>query len=421
MLIEFSVENFRSFRDKMTLSMLASADKSLPGNTSEDRSLKEEKVVNSAVIYGPNASGKSNLVIAMALFRNLVLQSHLLQKGNKLNYQPFAFNPEHKKKPTSFEILFIHEHIKYHYRLSYESDRIVDEELHHYPNGRPALIFSRHGNEFEFRKDTTEQEVISRRTLENALYLSSSVQFNYAGTAPAYEWFLNQFVVIDTSDIQPLTEAVIHHMNHDKKVKAKILKAMQVADFGITGIDGQVRKIPLQELHGKIPPQILGVMTMTGGEANQTDLKFKHQVKDEKGIEQTIGLPYEWESEGTRRLFAIIGPVIDMLSSGGTIAIDELDTKLHHSISSWLIDLFHDESQNTRGAQLIFNTHDLQLLDLSKFRRDEIWFTEKDSEQGFSNLYSLVEFGERKDRDILKAYLIGRYGSTPFISSEKVV
>lgn len=422
MLIEFTLENFRSFRDRAIFSMIASSDKSLPDNLSEDRALNDQKILNSAVVYGPNASGKSNLTIAMTLLRNLVLQSNMLQKGIKLNYQPFAFDSRCKQKPTTFEISFIYKHVKYNYKVSYDASRIVMEELYHYPNGRPALIFSRKGNEFEFKTDRTEQTVISKRTLENALYLSSSVQFNYHGTTPAYDWFQKNFIALDTTDTSALTELVIDRMNHDKKLKEGILKAMQIADLGIAGIEGQIRKIPIQELQGKLPPQILGVMAMmSGGEAKQTDLKFKHKVKDEKGTEQEIGLTYQMESEGTRRLFAIIGPLIDTLSIGGTLVIDELDTKLHHDISAWLISLFHDPAQNTKGAQLIFNTHDQQLLDLSRFRRDQIWFTQKDLDKGSSTLFSLADFGERKDRDVLKAYQLGRYGAVPFIAPEKVV
>jgi hypothetical protein len=318
--------------------------------------------------------------------------------------------------------VFIHKQVRYRYGISYDANRIVKEELYHYPSGRPALIFSRNGDKFEFKTDRTEQSVISKRTLENAPYLSSSVQFNYAGTASAYDWFMNNFIALDTSDISPLIEIAIDRMNHDKKLKEGILRALQIADLGIVGIEGQIRKIPIKELQGKFPPQILGVMAMmSGGEAKQTDLKFKHKIRDDKGSEQQIGLPYQSESEGTRRLFAIMAPVIDTLTSGGTLVIDELDTKLHHDITSWLVALFHDPNQNTKGAQFIFNTHDQQLLELSRFRRDEIWFVEKDPDLGSSKLYSLVEFGERKDRDVRKAYQLGRYGAIPFVAPDKVV
>jgi hypothetical protein len=210
-------------------------------------------------------------------------------------------------------------------------------------------------------------------------------------------------------------------MNHNKKTKALMVKALQIADLGITGIDGKVRKVPLASLYGTMPPQILGVMTVLGNEAKQTDLRFTHKVKGGGGIEVEKQLPYIFESEGTRKLFNIIGPMIGILQRGGTLVVDELDTKLHHEISEWLVSLFHDPSQNKKKAQLIFNTHDQLFLDLDSLRRDQIWFVERSPENGISDLASLVEFKERKDRDVMRAYQAGRYGGIPAIIPAKVV
>ena len=421
MLLEFTVENFRSFRDATTFSMMATSDKSLPDNLSNDPSLKDDTTLNSAVIYGANASGKTNLVLAMTILRNFVIQSHNHQKGNGLNHQPFAFDESSAKKPTRFSITFVHNQVMYEYSMGYDHNKVVDEGLSHYPNGKVAKIFSRHGNEFKFNRDRTEQEVISRRTLENQLYLSTSVQFNYAATAPAFEWFQKHLVTIDNTDSFRLTEGAIEFMNHNKKAKALMVKALQIADLGITGIDGKVRKVPLAGLYENMPPQILGVMTVLGNEAKQTDLRFTHKVKGDDGGEIEKQLPYVFESEGTRKLFNIFGPIIDVLQKGGTLVVDELDTKLHHDISEWLVSLFHDPSQNKNKAQLIFNTHDQLFLDLASLRRDQIWFVERSPDNGTSELFSLVEFKERKDRDVMKAYQTGRYGAIPAIIPAKVV
>ncbi len=420
-MLDFKVKNFRSIKDEQELSLLASVDRSLPNNASVVGEGKEGSVLNSAVIYGANASGKSNLIIAISLLRNFVLQSHLHQKGGKLNHQPFAFGLEMGEEQTDFEIGFIKNEVKYQYHLAYNANEVTEEDLYHYPNNRKALIFSRRGQVFEFTKDQKEQEIISRRTLENALYLSSSVQFNYKATMPAFEWFLNDLIVLETTIMEPLIDQVIDRMNRNKKMKNDILRALKIADLGIVGIKGKVRKVPLRELDGKIPPQLIGMMTLGGGQFVERDLRFTHAVEGEGGKIEQFDLGYQFESEGTRRLFSIIGPIIESLNEGKTIVIDELDTKLHHSLSAWLIGLFHDPGQNKKGAQLIFNTHDQQLLDQSLFRRDQIWFVEKDPKKGCSELFSLAEFGERKDRDILKAYQQGRYGAVPFIPSERVV
>jgi AAA15 family ATPase/GTPase len=421
MLLEFTVENFRSFRDKTTLSMLASSDNSSLDNLTNVETLKGKRTLNSTVIYGANASGKSNLVLALTIMKNFVVNSHTHQKGIRLNHQPFAFDKNSTNKPTSFSVIYVHEGIRYNYSMSYDKERIVAEELSYYPNGRISMIFSRKGNEFTFNVDQKEQEVISRRTLENALYLSTSVQFNYSRNMPAFTWFTKGLVALDNTDSPGLINNAIEYMNHNKKAKKLMVQALQSADLGITGVEGRLKKVPLQKLYNSIPPQLLAVMTMVGNEALQTDLRFKHRVVSADGSESEIDLPHIFESEGTRKLFSIIGPIIEVLQTGGTLVVDELDTKLHHDISTWLVELFHDPEQNKHGAQLIFNSHNQLLLDQYLFRRDQIWFTEKDPETGASELYSLVEFGELKDRDIQKAYQLGRYGAIPAIVPGKVL
>jgi AAA15 family ATPase/GTPase len=421
MLIEFRVKNFRSFKDEQSLSMLPSSDDSLPGNVFHLPSRKDDRVLNSTAIYGANASGKSNFIIALSLLKNLVVQSHLHQKGMMLNYQPFRFDRESALQPTVFDIEFIKDGVRYDYHLAFDSKEIAEESLHHYPNNRRAMIFTRKGQVFDFNVDKVEQEVISRRTLENTLYLSTSVQFNYKGTMPAFEWFRNDLIMMDTTATDQLMDPVINKMNHNKRFKNNLLKALRIADLGIVGVRGKVRDVPPSELEGKLPPQLIGAMTMIGGPIKVRDLKFTHAVNMKNGDAEEYDLEYQNESEGTRKLFAIIGPIIDALGEGKTIVIDEMDTKLHHDITEWIVGMFHDPEQNKKGAQLIFNTHDVHLLDLSRFRRDQIWFVEKDPDCGSSTLYSLAEFGERKDRDILKAYTQGRYGAVPFISSERVL
>lgn len=401
--------------------MLASSDKSRLENLTEVEGMKGKRSLNSTIVYGANASGKSNLILAMTILRNFVVNSHAHQKGTKLNHQPFMFDKTSANMPTSFSTTFVHEDIRYDYSMAYNRERIINEELSYYPNGKVAMIFSRQGDEFTFNVDRKEQEIISRRTLENALYLSTSVQFNYTKNIPAFNWFSKGLVAIDNTDSPGLINGAIEYMNHNKKAKRLMVQALKIADLGITGVEGRLKKVPLQKLYGGMPPQVLAVMTMVGNEALQTDLRFKHRIIDPDGSENEVDLPHVFESEGTRKLFSIIGPIIETLQKGGTLVVDELDTKLHHDISTWLVGLFHDPDQNKHGAQLIFNSHNQLLLDQAIFRRDQIWFTEKDPLSGASELYSLAEFSERKDRDIQKAYQLGRYGAIPAIVPSKVV
>lgn len=422
MLIEFSVENFRSFKKRATLSLMASADRTHVDNLLPDSTMSKNGFLRSAAVFGANASGKSNLIMAMALLRNFVIGSHQYQKGTRLNHQPFAFDPECESQPTRFEAVFVRDGTRYRYSLAYDADGIVEEELKHYPKGRPATVFSRHGQEFEFTCDRKEQEVLSRRTLENVLYLSSSVQFNYSGTLPAFQWFMQEVSVFAVVNPDPLIEVMVERVNRDKRLKQMVLKALAIADLGIVGMEGSVRRIPLQELHGKAPKELIGVMTLMGAEeARSNEVMLRHEVGGGKQRKRSALLPLGAESEGTKRMLALILPVLEALRDGKVLFIDELDTKMHFKLSSWLVDLFHDPEQNRKGAQLVFNTHEQQFLDLDRLRRDQIWFVEKDPVSGSSELFSLAEFGERKDKDVQKAYALGRYGAVPFLSPGRIL
>lgn len=416
------MENFRSFRDCHTLSLVASADRSYLDHATPCEAVKGNGLLNSIIMSGANASGKSNLTIAISLLRNLVLRSHLHQKGMKLNYQPFAFDPECEKRPTRLSVVFVHQGVRHDYTLAFDSDRVAEEHLYHYPHGRKAAVFSRRGQHFDFKKDRKEQEALAKRTAENVLYLSCSAQFNYEGTAAAYDWFQNGLMTLETSEMAPLIAHVIERMNRDQEFKGMVEKALQIADLGVVKVNAKITSMTPEELEGKAPPQTRGMMTMAGDKFKETDISFTHSILDRNGQRVDKELKYPYESEGTRRLFAMIGPIIDSLLEGKTLVIDELDTKLHHDICGWLVDLYHNPiyDENTKGAQLIFNTHDQVLLDLTTFRRDQIWFVEKNYDTGASALFSLADFCERKDRDVQKAYQTGRYGAVPFIGPGKV-
>lgn len=415
MLINFSFSNFRSFKDWSTLNMMALKDDSLKGNRMPVPGNPGKFVLRSATIYGPNASGKSNVMIGMSLLKNFVLQSHYHQRGVKLNHQPFLFDKKSGNSPTTFEISFIKNDILHEYRMSYDKNRIVEESLHHYPRGKKAKIFSRDNNHFLFNTDEREQRTIASMTPDNVLYLSKSVQFNYEGTKPAYDWFHNDLIVIDNPTDPYLTDEVIRMMNRSKGFRKKLLRCLRSADPSIIDAEGELKNVHVKDMYGRYPPQMIGVMTLSGTEqVVERELDFVHSVK-ESGRETRMKIPEMLESEGTRKLFGIAGPLLDSLEHGKTLVIDEMDSKLHHEICTHVVDMFHDDDHNSKGAQLIINTHNLLLLDQERFRRDQIWFVEKDAEKVSSSIYPLVDFKPRKDRDLLKGYLMGRFGALPYI------
>lgn len=421
MLIEFNAQNFRSIKEKVTLSLVASSDKSLIDNLINTDSFDKDKILKSAVIYGPNASGKSNVVLAMGSLKKLIMESHKVQKGNKIAYSPFKLDKKCHSSPTKFEIIFIKNNMKYVYGVSFNSVKIIDEYLYQYPKGRKAIIFERKDTtNYKFTTDKKTQKFISEKTLDNVLYLSNSTKMNYGKTAEAFQWFNENLGVISTTDHPELINFTIHALNENKNLKDIILKALVVADLGIDDITASFSKVSLDEFPAVIREQVKPYATMGDDTIEKVDIKTIHKILDENGDEIQVEFDFEEESEGTKRLFSLIGPLIDALYNGRILFIDELDTKLHHFLNVFLIHLFHDPTQNQNNAQLIFTTHNTNLIDLDLFRRDQIWFTEKNLNIGNTDLYSLIEFSPRKDKNIQKGYLAGRYGAIPFISDERI-
>ena len=419
MLIEFNVENFKSLKKEQTLSMEAATTlDDLDYNLIDfkDQADKDYQLLKSAALYGPNSSGKSNVLDALMRLKNLVLHSHENQKGDDLLHEPFRFDKECVDEPTRFDITFIKDDIKYNYGLSYTEEKVIEEYLYYYPKGRKSQIFERKDTaRFKFNKDEKEQEMIKGRTRKNVLYLSSSTQFNYDKTERAFDWFKERLNGIGPGEHPELTEFTYKKYDGDETSKKRIQKALKVADFGISGIKGDIKTIPVDEIKD-LPPELKELGLSDEGELKAMEIQTVHELEDTEG-----SLPFFLESEGTQRFFSLIGPIIKELETGEVLVLDELDTKLHHSLNKFIVELFHDPGDNPNGAQLIFTTHNTNLLDQDLFRRDQIWFTEMDPKKGSTDLYSLVEYSPRKDKDIEKGYLVGRYGAIPFLGDEKIL
>ena len=420
MLIEFNVQNFRSIKKEVTLSLVASPDRSLDNNLIKTDLLRDN-LLRSAVIYGANASGKSNVILAFSILKNLVERSNTFQKGTKINYFPFKLDKKYLSKPSKFEVVFIKNNIKYIYGVSFISEKIIDEYLYYYPEGRKALIFERKDtNNYRFTIDRKKQKFISEKTLDNVLYLSNSTQLNYDKTSEAFDWFKDNLGIIGVADHPGLIRHTINKLNEDVKMKEFILKALIEADLGINNLFASSEVISIDELPIQIREQFKTIISDSEQNLEKLDITTIHKVLDEIGNENYVEFDFEEESEGTKRLFSLIGLWIDSLKNGQVLVVDELDTKLHHLLNVFLIKLFNDPTQNKNNAQLIFTTHNTNLLDQDIFRRDQIWFTEKNPSQGSTDLYSLIEFSPRKDKNIQKGYLAGRYGAIPFISNDRI-
>lgn len=392
MLLQFSVTNHRSIRNCATISMSATSDKSLSDCilTPDEK----KKILPVLALYGANAAGKSNLLHAMLLMDEMVAGAYAKPlKDDPLPYEPFAFTEENAE-PTKLEVIYYYEGVKYAYGFSYDRTHVIDEYLYSWPKGREALVFERKGQEFTFKTNVREQKNLAKRTPDNRLYLVTSNEWNLPQTADAYLWFTRKLTALmeDAGDY----EKTIAAMENSAANKKKILKEMMVADLGIVGIE-------------------------VSGKNESLVVRTTHQTRRKDGTIKEYSLLLGQESNGTRRFFSRIGSWLGVLEDGGVLIVDEIEASMHPLLTKHLVQCMQDSTINTKGAQLIFTTHDTGLLDQSLLRRDQVWFAEKNEETAETDIYALVEFSPRKDESILNGYLQGRYGAIPFISGGDIV
>ena len=407
MILNFSVENYKIFKEKTTLSMIATFDKSHPDNVFQVDD-NQPKALKTCSIYGANASGKTKFIEALGLMSNFVRGSLGHLPGAMLNYTPFIYDEESMKKPTVFEVDFIHDSKRYVYGFSYDRKRIVEEYLFLLPGGKKKMIFERKEQDFKFNTDKKIQTENSKRVRENILFISVGAQFNHFPSIDVVTWFDKELYVLAGELLDVSINNLVDVMYNDTRFKTLVKKALQIADFGISDIYDKNRR---DKREGVISGPTVSMVPVV------SDIWVEHKVGDRK-VELQLGS----ESSGTLRFLGIIGHVIDSLISGKTVVIDELDLSFHTDICQWILGLFLNPEENKKGAQLIFNTHDVGLLDQEILRRDQIWFTSKDWETYEAVLTRLSDYkGVRKDLDIRRAYLNGSFGSKPFIAPDRLM
>ena len=387
MLIQFTIENHRSIKNNAVISFAASKDKSLEANLLHP---DEKKTLLPAIaLYGANAAGKSNVLHALMTMKEMVIgEASKVSKGQKLPWEPFGDTTT----PTTFEIVFIYQGVRYAYGYSFDDKKIYTEYLYYWPNGREALIFSRENGKYEFRENVNEQLTLSNRTPDNKLYLVSSNDWNLPQTENAYKWFLEKLTFL--MEEEPATSETVAQIISGDEKKARILKELLLADLGITDVT-------VKNISGKSP-----VITTT------------HRIIGEDGSVEHFQLLMDQESSGTQRFFARIGGWLQALENGALLVVDEIEDSLHPLLTKRLIEMVQDNSVNTNGAQILFTTHDAMLLDLNFLRRDQIWFADKDEKTCATELYSLASFSPRKGENVRKGYLQGRFGAIPFIGGD---
>ncbi len=427
MLVEFRIKNFRSFRDEQVLSLVASNDTVLEGNCASEGKLRLLKAVG---IYGPNASGKSNLIKAIDIMKDIVLNSANYKPGKKLTVQPFLLDDESQKEPSSFEVTFYHGDIRYQYGFSVTNERIHEEWLLAYPKGRTRdnaqTWYHRTFSDPDWKFSTFlkgEKERLKSKTRDNALFLSVAAQWNNKQLTTVYEWFKDKLRVVPPKEyFRPITAEMLLETEKEEDVRKELYEfvtaALQKADLGIHGVN--VKKLKIDRNTIKFPKDM----------PNETREKMLKHLEKETRLKvemlhfnthtnEDVFLPLEEESDGTQRFFQLLGPWLEAVINGYTVFIDELEASLHPLLTRELIKFIQDPMNNKTGVQLVFATHDVTLLDPELFRRDQIWFTEKDKVAG-TQLYSMSDYKERKPRKgeaMQKGYLAGRYGAIPILEA----
>lgn len=416
MLIEFTIKNFKSFRDETVFSLIAA------GYDKESREYEnvvtvpkfDLRILRSAIVYGGNASGKSKFFEAFEFMQELVLRSvEMSWLPNALENLHFNLDTISGSSPTEFEAIFIHNDKLFRYGFALLNGRVEKESLSIRLHKKEMPVFTREGNSYTTHRSYFKQGklVISRNLVrENALCLTVAAMYNDEIALEAVGWFRNVFSFSGVNLENPMNLTM--NMLHDPLKKEKILALLSAADLGIediiltrTGMNGQ-KDLVAEELH-RYAPSYADLFL---------DIKTVHRRFSHDGTSgSTVNFSMDAdESAGTRKFFAIVGPILTALEKGLPVVVDELDAGLHPRLVYRLVELFNSPDSNPNNAQLIFNSQTTHLLSTDLFRRDQIWFVEKGM-RGVSKLFSLIEIKVRKTDKFEENYLDGRYGGVPYL------
>jgi uncharacterized protein len=396
MLLQFTVGNYKSFRERATLSLEATGDDWL-----EEENVAVgggHRLLKSAAIYGPNASGKSNFLAAMRCFQFWVQRSSQTQAEDRIRVAPFRLHVETEQAPTFFEVVFVQNGSRYRYGYEATASVIVSEWLFRQRNSiREARLFTRAGSQIDPSDGFREGKGLENRTRPDALFLWVSAQFNGEIATEVMRWMYRfTGISVGTSAFDDFwcKNFTIGKLM-DKEYASLIRELTRKADVGVEDV-----RAP------DIPPDEMGT----------TGIKTRHR-KFGPGQEPAGEVEFDLDSDesaGTRQFLGLTGPLLYAVKEGFILSVDELEAHLHPQLTKALVGLFNS-SANTKNAQLIFATHDEGLLDPKRIRRDQVWFVEKD-DFGASRLYSLAEFkGVRKGAKFAKEYLLGQFGAVPHL------
>ena len=420
MLLNFTFKNYMSYADTCDFSMLANKDKS-----HEDNLIKigKDRLSKTRIIYGSNASGKTSFINALDFIKIFSMMSNNLVENNRIGVNPYKFRKDAYKVPSEFSLTFMKNNVKYNYSFSCTYEKVINEKLDVYNSAKPTNIFTRtNTDDYKFNTDVKKLNEIKTKNTKNKLYLLTAATWNYEKVKPVVEYILNDIIVLH--DISQPTKYNINYIiehNDLEEYKKFCLDFLNNADISISDFEINMQKVKELGKRAEFMTKIMNVIVNNDpekmdkfGNSDIFNIKTIHNIKDE---DSSNSYPLELieESIGTQQLFYFVPALFYTFKEGKTLLIDEIDRSLHPLLVEYIIKKFYDAEINTKNAQLICNTHDTNLLNLDIFRRDEIWFTERNNATASTEMYALSDFSPRKDENIEKAYLLGRYGGIPFI------
>lgn len=398
MILKIEFENFFSIRDQVRIDFRAANI-----NTALARELGHNvmdwngvPVLKSVGLFGPNASGKSNILKAIDFCCRMILNSHLYNEGTVFNFEPFKFDGW-QNKTSKFMIDFVCEGIEYEYSFELTKTKVISESLYHYPLGRRAKVFLRAADgKYSFGSGAINKPSdVVLNTSDKNLFLSRASLMNREIAQKLYRYFLNQFLLglINVNEL-----LVLDSFNTYKKV---ILKALEICDTDITDIEARKEQVPAPIAipgQGDLSFKLIDVLKFKTIHRNQKDVMFDLDLE---------------ESNGTRKLFQILIRLLDVVKNRKGIMMDEFDMGLHTRLADFILDLIHA----SEGSQLLFSSHNTNLIDVKRLRRDQIVFVNK-SEDGATEVYSLYDFKDfRENMDAEKGYIQGRFDAVPYVDS----
>lgn len=431
MLIEFTVKNYRSFRDEAVLSMEATGASTLKSVLIPYGGMR---ILPGVAIYGKNGGGKSNVIrafwLAVQFIRNAQKTQH---EKAAIPVVPFALNDYSASEPTEFSFVYTLDGIRYWYAFSATKEKVYAESLYHAPKGQKALVFAREGQEFTFTEEKARRKLISQVVAENQLFFSVACTMNDVACSKAMTWFREK--IYFSRDYSDIPRQLLEYSNDSNMLKA-ISDYAKAADVGIEDMKFEINSKEINEeadLPANIPEEVkaalvqfMHVLSETSnnsethlkmGQVNATSM---HQGQNKDGTSHMFSMELADESDGTRKLMAIAPAIESVLLKGGLLLIDGIENGLHPIFIELIIAKFQNKNTNPYGAQIVFTTHNTELLNMELLRKDQLYFVDKNNDDGVSELYSISGFSTRTTENVHKGYLLGKYGAIPNVEIAEV-